>query len=43
MAKSGVIRLALSEVQKTGGKNANNRLAVAIKNKATKKQHKRVF
>jgi len=43
MAKSGVVRLALSEVQKVGGKNANKLLATAIKNKATKKQPKRVF
>ena len=38
---SGVNRLALAEVQKGGGKDANKRLAAAIKDKGTKKQPKK--
>ena len=37
MAGSGVMRLALSKVQKTAGKDANKRLAGEYKKQAKKK------
>lgn len=43
MAGSGVIRIALANVQKSGGKSANKQLAEEIKKQGTRCESKKPY